>query len=276
MDLPACPATENLSTAAEWRALFSGFSHIVLVANSDQVDIKELQAAYPKTALFVFFNRVYKVLSEPFDGHALLVSRAQPKGANIVYRQEVAGVVRLFVAKTFLGIMNIRLAPTERLNDASDFPGTTTGHLDMTGFCSDFYPEDKIPTSGFAMALWLVDQQVPGQVVLAGFSAKRSEKWRVVAVHDWTFEQIFLRLFARIGKLSMHGGVARNSYAAIAARFPDLPPAEISATIAEVLSSRLGQTDAQVDKLISLTNILRSADGFLRGLKPKFFKKTKS
>lgn len=85
-----------------------------------------------------------------------------------------------------------------------------------------------------------------------------------------------MRLFERVGKLTMNGGIATNSYASLASRFPELPAAEISSTIAEVLSSRLNQTDAQVDKLISLTNVLRSIDEFLRRLKPKFLKKTKA
>ncbi|MDX0808704.1 hypothetical protein FB004_11616 [Sinorhizobium medicae] len=276
MDFPASGTTENLTTAEQWRALFSRYSHVILVANSDQVNVKELQAEYPPTALFLFFNKVYKVLDEQFSGHSLLISRAQPGGANIVYRQEVADVVKLFAPQAFLGIMNIRLAASERLNTSSDYLGTPTGHLDLTGFCADFYPQAKVPTSGFAIALWLVDQALPAKIILAGFSAKRSEKWRVVAVHDWTFEQVFLRLFERVDKLTMRGGIATNSYASLASRFPELPAAEISSTIAEVLSSRLNQTDAQVDKLISLTNVLRSTDEFLRRLKPKFLKKTKA
>lgn len=275
MNFPACGTTANLDTTEQWRALFSTFSHIILVANSDEVNIKELQAEYPQTALFVFFNKVYKVLGEQFTGRSLLISRAQPRGANIVYREEVADVLKLFAPQEFLGIMNIRLAASERLNTSSEYLGTPTGHLDLTGFCADFYPQAKVPTSGFAIALWLVDQALPAEIVLAGFSAKRSEKWRVVAVHDWTFEQVFLRLFARVGKLTMHGGIATNSYASLASRFPELPASEISSTIAEVLSSRLSHTDAQVDKLISLTNVLRSIDELLRRLKPKFLKKTK-
>lgn len=238
--------------------------------------MKELQEEYPGTALFVFFNKVYKILDEQFSGNSLLISRAQPRGANIVYRNEVADVVKLLASQKFLGIMNIRLAEIERLNTSADYLGTPTGHLDLVGFCADFYPKDKVATSGFAMALWLVNQSLPAEIVLAGFSAKRSDKWRVVNVHDWTFEQVFLRLFARVGKLTMHGSRPANSYMTLASRFPELPAAEISATIAEVLSLRLSQTDAQVDKLISLTSAFRSIDEFLRRLKPKFLKKTKA
>ncbi|MFQ6186530.1 3-deoxy-manno-octulosonate cytidylyltransferase [Sinorhizobium meliloti] len=276
MDFPASGATENLATPEQWRALFSRFSHVVLVANSDEVSVKELQEEYPGTALFVFFNKVYKILDEQFSGNSLLISRAQPRGANIVYRNEVADVVKLLASQKFLGIMNIRLAEIERLNTSADYLGTPTGHLDLVGFCADFYPKDKVATSGFAMALWLVNQSLPAEIVLAGFSAKRSDRWRVVNVHDWTFEQVFLRLFARVGKLTMHGSRPANSYMTLASRFPELPAAEISATIAEVLSLRLSQTDAQVDKLISLTSAFRSIDEFLRRLKPKFLKKTKA
>lgn len=276
MDFPASGATENLAAPEQWRTLFSRFSHVVLVANSDEVSVKELQEEYPGTALFVFFNKVYKILDEQFSGNSLLISRAQPRGANIVYRNEVADVVKLLAPQKFLGIMNIRLAEIERLNTSADYLGTPTGHLDLVGFCADFYPKDKVATSGFAMALWLVNQSLPAEIVLAGFSAKRSDKWRVVNVHDWTFEQVFLRLFARVGKLTMHGSRPANSYMTLASRFPELPAAEISATIAEVLSLRLSQTDAQVDKLISLTNAFRSIDEFLRRLKPKFLKKTKA
>ena len=48
---------------------------------------------------------------------------------------------------------------------------------------------------------------------------------------------------------------------------------QISLAVAEVLSERLSNTDAEVDKLISLTNVIRSTDNFLRRLRPKFLKR---
>ncbi len=270
---PAAGSAAGLADAGEWREVLAAFSHIVLVANSDAVDIASLQAQFPQTALFVFFNKVYKVLDRPFHGHSLLISRGQPRGANIVYRGEVGEVVKFFPKEHFLGIMNIRLGPEEKLNPAADFQGAPTGHLDLVGFCSDFYAEGKTPTSGFAMALWLSDLKLPGVIVLAGFSARRSQKWRVVSAHDWSFEQTFLRLFARLGKIVIHGGVSLNPYIRLAERFSEVPPAEISLAAAEVLSERLGNTDAEVDKLISLTNVIRSTDNFFRRLRPKFLKR---
>ena len=271
--MPAAGSAAGLNGADKWRTVLMGFSHIVLVANSDVVDIASLQAQFPQTTLFVFFNKVYKVLDRPFHGHSLLISRGQPRGANIVYRGEVGEVVKFFPKEYFLGIMNIRLGLEEKLNPAADFQGAPTGHLDLVGFCSDFYTEGKTPTSGFAMALWLSDLKLPGAIVLAGFSARRSQKWRVVSAHDWSFEQTFLRLFARLGKITIHGGVALNPYISLAQRFTEVPPAEIALAATEVLSERLGNTDAEIDKLISLTNVIRSADNFMRRLRPKFLKR---
>lgn len=271
--LPPAGAAAGLTTPEDWRPLFAAFSHIVLVANSEAVDIRAIQAQYPPTTLFVFFNRVFKVLDRPFQGHAILISRGQPRGSTIVYRKEVREVVKFFPKEYFLGIMNIRLGVEEKLNPAADFEGAPTGHLDLLGFCNDFYTEGKTPTSGFAMALWLSEMRLPATIVLAGFSARRNAKWRVVSVHDWSFEQTFLRLFARLGKISIHGGVSANAYARLAERFPEIPPAEIALAASEVLSERLGNTDAEVDKLISLTNVIRDFDNFLRRLKPKFLKR---
>ncbi|MFK0167026.1 3-deoxy-manno-octulosonate cytidylyltransferase [Rhizobium sp. NPDC090279] len=273
MGFPAADSAAGLNGADKWRGVLAGFSHIVLVANSDAVDMTSLRSQFPETALFVFFNKVYKVLDHPFHGHSLLISRGQPRGANIVYRGEVGEVLKFFPREHFLGIMNIRLGPEEKLNPAADFQGAPTGHLDLVGFCSDFYTEGKTPTSGFAMTLWLSDLNLPGAIVLAGFSARRSQKWRVVSAHDWSFEQTFLRLFARLGKITIHDGVALNPYIRLAERFTEVPPAEIALAAAEVLSERLGNADAEIDKLISLTNVIRSTDSFLRRIRPKFLKR---
>ncbi len=272
--MPGAGAVSGIIDVQDWKAIFAAFSHVVLVANSDAVDIAGLQQQYPVSTLFVFFNKVYKVLDAPFPRHALLISRGSAKGANIVYRREVGDVVKFFPGDRFLGIMNIRLNADEKFNTAAEFENTPTGHLDLSGFCNDFYPEDKVPTSGFAIALWLSDLKMAGTtIVLAGFSARRSKQWKVVSVHDWSFEQVFLRLFARLGKITVHGGVSPNAYAALAERFPEIPSSEISMAIADVLSERLGNANAEIDKLISLTNVVRDIDNFFRRLRPRFLKR---
>ncbi|NEJ02640.1 3-deoxy-manno-octulosonate cytidylyltransferase [Rhizobium ruizarguesonis] len=259
----------NFLTPKAWKSLLSRYSHIVLVANSEAVDFKRLRSDLPETALYVFFNKVYKVLDEPFAGHAVLIARSGVMGANIVHRREVVDVLRFFAGDDFLGVVNIRVSPEENFSDESGFKGARTRHLDLTQMLVDLYPVGKIATSGFAVALWLAELQLPGKILLAGFSAKRSEKWKVFDVHDWTFEQIFLRLFARMGTISMMGGVDASPYAAIARRFPQVPPIEIAVTAAEVLSERLHNANSQIDRLMSVTKSIRAIEGFFRRFKPK-------
>lgn len=270
---PPAAAISGLTRPEDWRRVLAAYSHIVLVANSASVDVEEVVKDYPPSTLFMFFNKVYKILDRPFEGHALLVSRAQPRGANIVYRGEVEEVLSFFAKSDFLGVMNIRLSPEEKFNSSADFRNAATGHLDLVGYGKDFYTRGKVPTSGFAIALWLTELALPASIVLAGFTARRSEKWRVVSVHDWNLEQTVLRLLVRAGKIVIHGGLDANAYTQIAARFPEISREEIALAAAEVLSERLADTNAEVDKLISLTNIIRGGDNFLRKLKPRMFKK---
>jgi hypothetical protein len=260
---------DGLVTAESWRDLLERFSHIVLVANSDAVDLPKLRSELPGTALFVFFNKVYKVLDEPFSGSALLVARSGTMGANIIHRREVDDVLKFFPGPDFLGIMNLRVNDDERLSRAADFNGAPAGHVDLADFFTDFYPAGRLPTSGFALALWLSDLKLSGTVLLCGFTARRSEKWKVFSVHDWTFEQVFLRLFSRLGKITIQGGAETSPYAALARRFPDVPPAEIALVAAEVLSERLENANNQIDRLMSVTKVLRSLDNFFRRLRPK-------
>ncbi|MGE7368818.1 3-deoxy-manno-octulosonate cytidylyltransferase [Neorhizobium sp. NPDC001467] len=257
----------------EWTKRISEYAHIVLVANSDAVNVDELRAAYPESTLFAFFNRADKVLKAPFDAPAVLISRAQPKGANIVYREEVSKIINLFSSRSFLGIVNVRYSHSERLNTKADYHNALSGQFDLSGYCDAFYPRDRVPTSGFAFALWLSEQAIPTKIVLAGFTGQRSDKWRVVSAHDWTFEQIFLRLMVKQGKIAMHGGMAHSGYEVLLERFPEFSATQISATVAEVLSSRLNATEKQVDKLISLTGAFRWFDTSLRGLRPSFLRK---
>ena len=259
----------NLLTPEAWKTLLSRYSHVVLVANSEAVDFERLRSELPETALYVFFNNVYKVLDEPFTGHAVLVARSGVMGANIVHRREVGDVLRFFAGDDFLGVINIRVSSEENFSEESRFNGAKARHLDLTQMLADLYPQGKIATSGFAMALWLADLKLPGQILLAGFSAKRSEKWKVFDVHDWTFEQIFLRLFARMGSISMMGGVDASPYSALAKRFPDVPPIEIAMTAAEVLSERLHNANSQIDRLMSVTKSIRAIENFFRRFKPK-------
>ena len=265
---PFAGTTAGFSTRDDWRSLFASYPAITLVANSDEVDIDAVRASLPVNTLFVFFNKVTKVLDRPFDGNALLAVRSGTGGPNIVHRGEVGKVASYFPSDGFLGIMCLRTAALEKVTPASAFGSVPTGHLDLADYFIDFYPSDHLPSTGFALAVWLCELDLGGKILLAGFSAKRSERWRIFDIHDWTFEQVVQRLLLRSGRLTIANAARPHSYAAIMKRFPDIPAANISLAAAEILSERLEGANAEIDKLISMTSVNRSVEKFIRGLKP--------
>jgi hypothetical protein len=258
--------SDGLSTAGDWRSLFASYPAIVLVANSDSVDIDALRASLPQDALFVFFNSVFKVLDRPFDGNALLVARSDAGGANIVRRGEVGDVVGYFASDRFLGIMSVRAGSHEKVAPASDFGGVPTGQLDLAGYFADFYPSDHLPSTGFALAVWLCELELDQQIVLAGFSGRRSYSLKIFHGHDWTFEQIVQRLLVRSSRLIIASAPTPHAYAALAKRFPDMSAADISLAAAEILSERLESANREIDRLIWVTKVNQSIQKFIRSL----------
>lgn len=261
-------ATEEIHSE-DWRSFFLGYSDIVLVANSDDVDIDELTSRFPETTLFIFFNKVYKVLSEPFTRKALLVSRSGTLGANLVKSGKVSKVLQYFDRSSFLGIVNLTIGNREKFSPASAFGDVKVRHLDLTEVFAPFYPPASLPTTGFALCLWLTNLQLGVKITLAGFSSKRSERYQVLDVHDWTFEQVLLRLLYRNGKIDIIGRERTNPYAELSTHFPEYSPAEIALTANEVLAERLVNLSSFVDKLMHVTRFLRFVDRTYKWLKPK-------
>ncbi|MBB3951286.1 3-deoxy-manno-octulosonate cytidylyltransferase [Aureimonas jatrophae] len=252
-----------------WRELLSRYQRIVLVANSDAVAPAMLTP--DDDTLFVFFNKVYKVLAEPFAGHTLLIARSSPAGANIVYRREVEDVVRLLRSDRFLGICNLRVGPAERFSEPAAFAvPEPVASLDLVDTMAGFYPATHVATSGFALAVFLDHLKLDARVQLAGFTAKRSLRWKLFADHDWTFEQIVLRLLLRNKRIEALGPVPDAMLGAIARRFPDIGgPQAVALAAAEVVAERLESANVAIEDLHRLTRPQRRLRETFERLKPK-------
>lgn len=266
--LPAFGLTDAAQTDA-WRSFFGSYRRIVLVANSDAVSSSMLQPA--DDTLFVFFNKVYKVLSEPFAGPSLLVARSSPAGANIVYRREVDEVTKLLRSERFLGICNLRVGTHERFSEPREFGAPEPiSSLDLVSAMADFYPATHVATSGFALAVFLADLHLDARVHLAGFTAKRSLRWKLFSDHDWTFEQIVLRLLLRAGRIEALGVVPDETLAAIARRFPELGGIQaVALAAAEVVAERLEGANVAIEDLHRLTRPQRRLREAFDSLKPR-------
>lgn len=259
----------DATDAERWRAFLAPYAHLVLVANSDEVDMAALRQRFGEGTLFVFFNKVYKVLDGTFDRPALLVSRSGMMGANIVHRREAAEVLGHFAPATFLGILNVTIGNQERFSSQAEFGAGPVAHLDLEPVVAGLYPPRMVPTTGFGLCLWLDGLDLPAAITLAGFSSRRSERWKVFDIHDWTFEQVVLRLLFRKGRIDLLGRDRHDPYAALARHFPDVTPDEISRMTDEVLSERLFGLSRMVDRLMSVTKPLRYVDAWFRRLRPR-------
>ncbi|WP_062018381.1 hypothetical protein [Aureimonas sp. AU4] len=252
-----------------WRAFFGRYRRIVLVANSDAVTPSMLEP--DDETLFVFFNKVYKVLIQPFGGHALLVARSSPAGANIVYRREVGDVTRLLRSDRFLGVCSIRVGGRERFSAPEEFEiAEPVSSLDLQPALADFYPTTHLATSGFALTVFLADLRLDARIQLAGFTARRSLRWKLFADHDWTFEQIVLRLLLRAGRVEALGPVPDATMTAIARRFPDVGGEQaVALAAAEVVAERLENANVAIEDLHRLTRPQRRLREALDRLKLK-------
>ncbi len=132
-----------------------------------------------------------------------------------------------------------------------------------------FYPSDQVATSGFALALFLVEHCPATRIVLAGFTARRSKRWKLFSDHDWTFEQIVQRLLLRAGESRRPAWRATIYSAAIATRFPEVSPRDVALVSAEVLPSASTAQNAAIDDLLRTTRTQRRFGDWLRSLKPK-------
>lgn len=252
----------------DWIEFFSAYSHIVLIANSDEQSFEEIAAAYPDTALFVFFNRINRVLKAPFKGNSLLVTRSNQAGSELVYRDLLGQMVALLPGEGFTGAMNLRAVEFEHLMTPEEFAPTPAGSLDLASYFTNFYPYAHTASSGFALAVWLCEKVKGRTIVLNGFSGQRGSKWKLFHIHDWSFEQSVLHLLAANGRLDI-GKPAFNPYRALSQHFPDIDPLDVSFAAVQVLSLRLENTSRHVDKLISITMPLRVIYNAIRGLKRK-------
>jgi hypothetical protein len=266
LDNADCKHTD-LEQFGEWREFFSRYSDIVLVANSDEVKIDALVARNSSNTLFVFFNKVYKVLNKPFVGNSILLTRSGARGANLVTSGKVSKVLQYFDDSGFMGVVNLRIGDGEVFSPSSAFPDVKVRHLDLTNVFARFYPSNSLPTSGFALCFWLTTLQLDAKITLAGFSSKRSERYQVFECHDWTFEQVLLRLMYRNGKIEFLGRDDTNPYAELSAHFPEYAATEIALTANEVLSERLVNLSSIVDRLMHVTKFLRFVDRTYKRLK---------
>mgnify|MGYP000845391224 CR=1 FL=1 len=249
---------------------FGSYADIVVVANNDRLDIAQIAGRFGPDTLFVFFNRPDAVLKAPFGRPSLLVLRSDATGALVIYKKALKAAVRWLEGPEFRGAINLRVHESEVFSPLADFEGVAVGFQDLTTYFEGFYPEDRWPSSGFAVAVWLLEN-VKARIHICGFTGRRSETQKVQLIHDWGFEQTVLRSLIRAGRLfeAAASGPERTAAERIGARFPEVSPEIALEAGLEVAGERIDGMNHMVDLLWSTTRGVRKIDGFFRALKPK-------
>ncbi|SKA11913.1 hypothetical protein SAMN05428963_10687 [Consotaella salsifontis] len=251
------------------KPFLAAFDAIVLVANSPSAAVALREGGFPQRTLFVFFNRVFNVLDHPFAEDSLLVSRATPSGSSLVYKDELDRSLDRLRPGRFHGLLVLKVAENEVINPREDFGSVPMVPLDLTERFSAIYPRGRIPSSGFAIALWLAEMRLGKPIRLVGFSGVREGTARVLDVHDWTWEQVVLDLCYRKDLLSPPADQTPWPAEGLLDRFPEFSAADFDAVAAGVLARRLGATDRAVDQLFKAVKPQIRLLELLRGFKPQ-------
>ncbi|WP_331371769.1 hypothetical protein [Sinorhizobium chiapasense] len=255
-------------------AILSGYEIVALIANSEDVDVDAVVRAMPERTLYVFFTGCAKVLTRPFDRDAVLCHRLVADGTRFLKSQKYFDrAYSLFSQplKAEIGVLADRGVPEGAPRVTTARRSTLVPYsLDFDHAFGSLYPVGRMPTTGFAVALWLVEKVPHANVALCGFTGTAGLQFNMYSEHDWTFEQIMLQLLAKKGRIRRFeerlcepaGALAR-----ICSRFPEFDEATIALVAANVLASRLTGTERQVARLWARTKLERKIRGFFKRFK---------
>lgn len=257
---------DDITDFSDLRSVVATYETVVLLANSEEAQQSGFERRWPGRTLYIFFNDARRVLKPGFDHDSVLVLRSGRDGPSVIRRHRLDAITGQFAAGRLKAIVNLVVDATEQATDLAEHEGRPIQLLDLTNYFTKRYTGGKIPSSGYALAVWLSDQRRQGPVVLCGFNALRSENWKVFDIHDWAFEQTSLRLAERRGRVMFEPNMLARPTAveALEAQHPDIGRTDLLAVHAETLTGRLEHTNLFVDRLWSVTRINRFFRRLLR------------
>ncbi|OJF95163.1 hypothetical protein AX761_18185 [Rhizobium sp. 58] len=253
----------------ELRALFSTYESIALIANNEKNDMAAIEGRLPENTLFVFFNQCDKVLAAPFQRDAILRVRLISLGEVLDSRKHQVRAHRLLPKlKTVIGVLANR--GSARREEGPDAPLKSPAvplTLDFDYLFPSFYPSRRYASTGFAVALSLLENIGNAAIYLCGFSGVPGQKFSMNASHDWVFEQTLLQLMIGQGRLHRIDPQATDtagpSLSRIPQRYPEFKPADVALAATQAVNERFIGMEHRVSKLWQMT-------GWIRGIKTVF------
>ncbi len=263
----------------ELRALFSSYESIALIANNENVDIELLENLLPANTIFVFFNKCEKVLSAPLQRDALLCVRLRNLGEILdPKRHQLRAYDLLPKLKTVIGVLAGRGLSyrTESIDVPLKSPVVPVT-LDFDYLFPSFYPNfpsGRFASTGFAVALSLLECVGNAKIYLCGFSGVPGQKFSMNASHDWVFEQTLLQLMIARGRLHRIDGSPENatilSLSKISQRYPEFNPADVALAATQAVNERFIGMERRVSKLWQMTGWIRAIKDVFRPARKAF------
>ena len=252
-----------IQSTGDFIELLRGYDAVAMIGNSEGVDIDAIVATLPENTLYVFFTGCAKVLNKPFSPDAVLCHRMIKNGeAFLKSRRRIENAHGFFKQglKAEFGVIagNGRPddSPVHEEARRSPFFEIT---LDFDHTLGNLYPTDRMPTTGFAVAMWILASVPDAKLWLCGFTGVAGSQFQLYAGHDWTFEQAALELFARSGRLRRYEQALTSSSGLerLARRFPEIDRSEIALVASDVLAKRFNGMEQQMTHIWSVTKIPR-------------------
>ncbi|TPP10789.1 hypothetical protein [Rhizobium glycinendophyticum] len=239
----------------DFKQILAGYDVIALVANNERIDVEQLATQMPERTLFVFFTGCEKILRRRFERDSALCHRLRNETTFLKGQKyfDMAHSLLPENLKATVGVIAgsgkavVSEKPRQRQTNLTPFL------IDFDYEFPGFYPEDRMPSTGFALAMWLIEHCRDAKIALCGFTGVAGVKYSVYPAHDWTFEQTLLELMNLDGRLfraeDRHKPGSGGSFARIKARYPQFSDAQIGLVASQVLASRFTGMEWQMAKL---------------------------
>jgi hypothetical protein len=185
--------------AQMFRSLLQDYETITLVANNPSLKLDRLPASEEKQ-LFVFLNTAVPVQSVTrFDRDCIILSGLSAKAVFSLKGDRVIGVDRIEPGRC-KAVAVIRSKAYER----PELKNWTGPWFDLPADGPWTYPPGKGPSTGFTALNHLLRGK-PGnaQLKLLGFTGRSSTRRKLNNAHDWVYEQLYIRMLAECGKVTL-------------------------------------------------------------------------
>ena len=224
-------------------AALRNFDSAVLFANSTAAEPSNYIADNDPKRLHVFFGPVWKILGTRFDQSCMLCQPMR-KHDGLVQSQENRDAARQLLSKSnFVGTVAVRSGKKHTISlssmPASILPDGSDYLIDGRQLVHGWYSDGKAPSTGFLVALWLLEHCPQMTVTLDGFTGVPDGSNKMLSSHNWLLEQSVLEIERREGRLKRTPERVMSTTAALRLRYPDKAVSEITEVVQETLETSL-------------------------------------